>query len=551
LMLLCPFAAVMTVFVTGFVVGWIPYVMFPKGDSYQVQAIIAYPDGTSVGLTRASVERMEQALKDVAADYESRGIKSPIKNYQSVVGPVNSMGVAMPDDAADGSHRGRIIVELVDTSQRTVSSLEVTDKWREKAGVFPGADSVTFGDAGGGGPGGKLIEFSFLAVPENMDAMKELAELTKARLATYPGVFDISDNSLPGKWEYQIRVKDSARALGVTTSDLAAAMRASYFGEEVMRLQRGRHEVKLMVRFPEEDRQSLKVFDDIRLRIGGIERPLTELAEIEVQRGYSQLRRIDQKRSVTIIADLDTKLNTPGVVLDDLKKNFLPQYFEQEKYAAIDVLWEGQAEENAESVYGLAIGMSMAMFAIFVLLTLEFRSYVQPLIILSIIPFSVVGAVFGHIVIGIDVTLLSLFGMVALAGVVINDSIVMIDYINALIRGEASGDHPGPVASRNAPFLVAGRNAPFKEGLHELLIHAGVRRLRPVFLTSITTIAGLAPLMLETSLQAQFMIPMAVSLCFGLIFSTVLVLVLVPVLYLLYYRFLEKSGLLLNDEKTE
>ncbi len=521
LMLIAPFLGLITLFSAGFAAGWISYVMFPKSDAYQIQAVVAYPDGTGVELTEQSVRRIERTLDELAAEYVRRGIPSPIKNVQSVVGPVNSMGVAMPDDAADGSHRGRVLVELIDTDKRTVSSQQIIDQWREMSGVFPGADSVTFGDIEDG-PGGRLIEFSFLAEPENMNAMEELVELTKAKLATYPGVSDISDNSLPGKWEYRIRVKDSARALGVTTNDLASAMRASYFGEEVMRLQRGRHEVKLMVRFPEEDRNSLKVFDDIRLRIGGVERPLTELAEITVERGYSQIRRTEQRRSVTIRTDLDTNSNTPGVILGDLKTNFLPPLLKQDKYAGIDVAWEGQAEQNAESIQGLMLGMFGALFAIFILLTLEFRSYIQPLIIMAIIPFSIIGAVVGHLVMGLEVTLLSLFGMVALIGVVINDSIVLIDYINAQIK-ERHG---------------AG------DALREILVHAGARRLRPVFLTSVTTIAGVAPLMMETSLQAQFMVPMAVSLSFGLMFSTVLVLALVPTLYLLYYRFLEASGLL-------
>jgi multidrug efflux pump subunit AcrB len=348
-----------------------------------------------------------------------------------------------------------------------------------------------------------------LANPEDMGNLEAATEKAKALLATYDGVFDIYDDSAPGKVEFQITVKEDARAMGLTLADIAGTVRAAYYGEEVMRLQRGRHEVKLMVRYPPEERKSLANFDEIRVRAGdGAERPLTELAKIKVEQGYSQITRMDQLRAITITADVDEKQANARNITDELKKTHIPKILE--KYPEVSVRWEGQAEQTRESILGLMIGLGIALVAMFALLTLEFRSYMQPLLILFIIPFGFVGAVVGHLVLGLPLTLFSLFGLVALTGVVVNDSIVLIDFINRRVRD----------------------GVPLKEAL----LDAGRRRFRPVMLTSMTTIAGLLPIMLERSLQAQVVIPMATSLAFGLLFTTLLVLILVPTFYLIYAR---------------
>jgi hydrophobic/amphiphilic exporter-1 (mainly G- bacteria), HAE1 family len=194
---------------------------------------------------------------------------------------------------------------LVDPSEREVVSETILQQWREESGEFPGAERLTFGSTAMG-PGGPPIEFKLLAPPEQVEQLEAAVEQCKQRLSQYPGVFDIRDDSSPGKWEYQVRVKDNAVAMGVTAADLAETVRASYYGEEVMRLQRGRHEVKLMVRYPQQQRRSLGDFEAIRVRTGdGAERPLTELAEVTVRRGYSEINRVDQLRSITVTADLD------------------------------------------------------------------------------------------------------------------------------------------------------------------------------------------------------------------------------------------------------
>ena len=345
-------------------------------------------------------------------------------------------------------------------------------------------------------------------------------ERCKEWLAQYPGVIDIDDDSRPGKWEYQIRVQPEAEAMGVSLADLAGTVRASYYGEEVMRLQRGRHEVKLMVRYPQEERRSVATLDDIRVTSpDGVKRPLDELAEIEVRRGYSEINRLSQRRSITVVADIDVaKSNlTSGQITGDMAKRLMPDLLAE--YPEVKVRWEGEQEQTRESLQSLGVGFVVALFAMFVLLTMEFKSYFQPLLIIAIIPFGCAGAVFGHAAMGMPLTIFSMFGLVALAGVVVNDSIVLIDFINHRVR--------------------AGMP------LYDALREAGQLRFRPVFLTSVTTIGGLFPLMTETSFQAQFLVPMATSLVFGLAATTLIVLVLVPVMY----SFFGTSARLTLDEE--
>ncbi len=288
-----------------------------------------------------------------------------------------------------------------------------------------------------------------------------------------------------------------------------------------MRLQRGRHEVKLMVRYPPEDRRNLASLKQIRVRtLDGREYPLTELADINIVRGYAEINRIDQRRAIAILADTRSPEVKSGDVVADLQKTFIPKL--REEFPNVAVLWEGQQEQTTESVQSLIRGLLIAVLAMFVLLTLEFRSYVQPLIILAVIPFGIVGAIWGHGLMGMTITIFTLFGLVALTGVVVNDSIVLVDFINQRI---AAGDKLG------VAIKTAGR-----------------RRFRPVMLTSITTMAGLTPMMLETSFQAQFLIPLAVTLVYGIAVATVMVLILVPVFYVLYQRVF--TGQTLIDEPS-
>lgn len=487
--------------------GTVQQNFFPNMDVPEVIAQVAFPDGTPSRVADEATIKLENAIEEINAKYSTE--ESPLVLItHRVVGSSPQMGGAgdVSGGPGDGSHIGYVHAQLVDSAKRSVTSTQIAKEWRKVVSEIPGIESLTFGSLERG-PGGTAIEFKLLAPPEKMAELEAAVELAKLELSKYPGTQDISDDSRPGKWEIQLTEKETGTPLGVPLDVIARTVRAAYYGEEVMRLQRGRHEVKLMVRYPKDERRSLASLDDIRVDPGdGVQRSLTEIANVEVNRGYSEINRINQKRSITVSSDVDTTLgNTKEIVLQ-LQKEFIPKLMK--KYPDLRIRWEGKQEQDTESFGSLGIGLAFAMFATFVLLTMEFNSYGQPLIVMSIIPFGIVGAIWGHFFMGLPLTLFSVLGLVALTGVVVNDSIVLVDFINAQTRN----------------------GIPIKEAA----IQAGQRRFRPVLLTSLTTVAGLLPILLETSFQAQLVIPMATSLCFGLMFSTFFVLLLVPTFYTVY-----------------
>lgn len=542
------------IFSLGFITSGItPFVIFPKLDSNVIESKIAFADGTPAEVTDEATRRIEAAFLRVHQRHAAKGQPIGLLTHRAV-GEISGAGALGPDSRTGGGHVGAVYVELVETGDRSMTSEQILREWREEAGEFYGVERLTFGTPNFG-PGGAAIEFKLLAPPEDFESLEQAVEECKQKLATYNGVQDIRDDSAPGKWEYQLRIKDRAIARDVKAADLAETVRAAYYGDEVMRLQRGRHEVKLMVRYPREQRRSLADFEKIRVRAGdGAEMPLTEVADVTIQRSYSEINRIEQMRSITITADVseiegpDGKVPNAREIVADFQRTFLnarstgaespsaapgagaAKGDEQtlanatfrERYPEVRIRWEGQKEQSVESINSLLKGFAVAIFAMYCLLTVEFRSYLQPLLILAIIPFGFIGAIWGHALLGIPVTLFSLFGMVALTGVVVNDSIVLIDFINHRINDGLP--------------------------LNEALLEAGRRRFRPVLLTSFTTIAGLTPILLEKSFQAQVLIPMAASLSFGLAVATAMVLVLVPTLYSIYARF---AAMFVEDDPTD
>lgn len=480
--------------------GLVPFIIFPKLDANYLVAKVNFPDGTPARVTDAATRRMVEKLQEI--DKSLGGIMPVI--YRGV-GSVENQG-GPGGDSTSGSHVGSVTVELVESSTRSITSDEINALWRDSVDEIAGVESITYGSLSMG-PGGKPIEFKLLADPGAESSLEPAVEECKQKLREFEGVYDVADDSRPGKWEFQVSIKDRAKSMGVSSQDLANTIRASYYGAEVMRLQRGRHEVKLMVRYPPEQRSSLANLEEIRIRTSdGVERPITELADIKVFRGYNEINRLNQKRSITITADLDEKVANARNTVATLQAGFIPDLMK--RYPGVSVNWEGQQEQTQESLRSLFLATGIALVVMFALLTFEFKSYLQPTIILLIIPFGVIGAILGHLILGRPLTLFSFFGLVALTGVVVNDSIVLIDFINARVRAGV------PAA--------------------EAVVEAGRRRFRPVLLTSATTVAGLIPILMERSLQAQILIPMATSLAFGLLMATVLVLVLVPTMYRIY-----------------
>ncbi len=389
--------------------GLVPFEFFPELDGTTIIGQVVYPDGTPVAITSEAARRMENAVRKISAridDEESaKGInKTPApSDERSPRGPViltslqvgsASTGEPGAGDRISGSHVGQVEVELHDATLRNVSCAELIRLWREEAGIFPGAERVTFQTANMG-PGGKALEFKILGPREEAKSIEEAVELAKAELATFAGVYDIRDDSNPGKFEFQFKIKENAEALGISVADLSETIRNAYYGAEVMRLQRGRHEVKLMVRYPADQRRSLSDFQEIRVRgADKVERPITELADITITRGYSEINRLDQMRSITVSADVDVTQGNASLIASKLRESFVAQM--QEKYPNLRVRWEGQQQETAESFQSLLIGFSIALLSMYALLVFEFGSYLQPIIILLIIPFSIIGAIFGH-----------------------------------------------------------------------------------------------------------------------------------------------------------
>jgi multidrug efflux pump subunit AcrB len=362
-----------------------------------------------------------------------------------------------------------------------------------------------------------------LGTAEDADKLKEAVKECKEYLAGITGLTDIKESDIPGKYEFRLKIKERAKSMGVKDADLANVIRATYYGAEVQRLQRGRHEVKVMVCYPRENRRSLQDFNEIRVRTAAGEFPITELAEIEVARGYSSITRRNQQRSITVSADVVEGQANAQNVIAALKADFLPKLLE--KYPGLSIEWGGEQEELEESMGSLALAFCLASCVIFVLLTIQFNSYLQPFMIMAIIPFGWIGVVLAHWAYGEPITMPSTLGFVALCGVIINGSILLIDFMNRRIR--------------------AG------EDVHETLVEVGRSRFRPIFLTSITTFGGLLPMVLETSLQAKMMIPMALSLAGGILFSLPFVLLFVPVLYSYYVDLLKLSGIDIRRTEPE
>jgi len=327
------------------------------------------------------------------------------------------------------------------------------------------------------------------------------ADDLKQELGKYPGVFDVSDSFLPGKGEMQLKLKPAARSLGLTLNDLAQQVRHAFYGAEALRLQRDQDEVKVLIRYPEEERRSLGDVEEMRIRTAdGLEVPFRQVAEVKMEQGYASIERAQRLRVIKVIADVDESVANANEVRMDLESRLLPDM--KFKYAGLRYSMEGEGKEQKESLADVVSGFSVAIFCIYALLAIPFKSFSQPLVVMAAIPFGVVGAIAGHLIMGLNLSLLSLMGMVGLSGVVVNDSLVLIDAANRLRQ--------------------KGANA------RESVIRAGGLRFRAIILTSLTTFAGLTPMLLERSIQAQFLIPMAVSLGFGVLFATGITLLLVP-----------------------
>ncbi len=481
--------------------GHVPFVFFPKTDSNWVSSEIIYPLGTPFKTTEKAIKQIEKGAFELNEFFRDR----VVGGQDLVVNNFSRVGVIPQKDwkpGTYGGHCGEAWIEIHPASQRPdITATEVTAKWRELTGDIIGTELLTFSIIEGG-PGGNPLEIQL--VGSNFDQLQLAANDLKGEIAKYPGTFDITDNFRPGKMEKRIHIKKGAKALGITMADIATQIRQAYYGDEVLKVQRGKDDIKVMVRYSKEERETEASIDNLRIRTrDGRQIPLNQVADIEMERGYSTIQRVDRKRVITVISDINEDVANARNIVQDLKKNYLDTLVN--RYPGISYDLEGQAKRSQESIDSLKKGFSLAAMVMFLLLASQFRSYIQPVIIMTAIPFGLIGAIVGHFIMNIDITMISIFGIVALSGIVVNDSLILIDFINSQVRSGGK--------------------------LFESVIKAGQNRFRPVLLTSVTTVAGLSPLLLETSFQAQFLIPMAVSISFGLIAATFLTLVFVPALY--------------------
>lgn len=482
--------------------GWIKFVFLPRIDADNVIADLTMPLGTPVEATADAVRRLEETALRIQDELD---LEEPIiRHVLSSIGEQPSRNQASGPNVATGvfagSHLGEVNTELIPSEKRKISSIQIANRWRELTGPIPDAVELTFSSSlfSAGAP------INIQLASSNYTTLKKAAESLKDKLKDYPGVFDVADSFREGKHEVKLEITPVAESLGLTLSDLGRQVRQAFYGEEVQRIQRGRDEIKVMVRYPSEERRSLGNLENKRIRtFGGIAVPFSAAAKATLGRGYSNIQRTDRRRTINITADVDESKANANELLTDITRNVLPSLLAD--YPAVSYSLEGEQRDQSEALRSLGSGFILALFIIYALLAIPFRSYLQPVLVMAVIPFGIVGAVWGHIIMGIDLTILSFFGIVALAGVVVNDSLVLVDFIN---RFRASGE-------------------PIDKAIRE----AGVIRFRPIILTSITTFAGLTPLLLERSLQARFLIPMAVSLAFGVVFATFITLVLVPVSY--------------------
>ncbi len=490
--------------------GWIKFTFFPNVEGDNVIAFLTMPLGTPAEVTAEAVHQLEAGALKLQQELDAEqdgGDQSVFRHTMASVGEqpylaASRQGGGQAIQRITASNIGEVQVELAPSEERPegVSSEEIAQRWRELTGPVPDAEELTF--TGAIFTPGDPIDIQFTG--SDVEELQRVADTVKAKLAAYPGVRDIADTFRAGKQEIKLQIKPEAEAQGFSLQDLSRQVRQAFYGEEAQRIQRGRDEVKVMVRYPADRRRSLGDLEDMRIRgPGGKEVPFSTVAEADLGRGYATITRVDRRRAIRVTADVDkTKANANDIIAD-LQSNYLPTL--RAEHPSILYSFEGERREQNETLGGVMRGFMLAVLIIYALLAIPLRSYLQPLLVMIAIPFGVVGAVWGHVIMGLDLTILSMFGLVALAGVVVNDSLVLVDFVNRNVD--------------RMPRLQAVRQA-------------GVDRFRAILLTSLTTFAGLTPLILEKSLQAKFLIPMAVSLAFGVIFSTAISLLLLPACYL-------------------
>jgi multidrug efflux pump subunit AcrB len=481
--------------------GHIKFTFFPYIDTDAFDITLAMPSGTRDNLTEEVMNRIEKAAWEVNDELKSQRedgknvIKYVIKKVASGASFTGGMGLAF-SSVATGSD-GVIQIVLMNGEERNLESFKIANEIREKVGPVYEADKLLFA---GGSIFGKPISFSL--VSPNLEHIEKAKEELKAAMQNMSEIDDVSDNDPQGLREVRVKLKEKAFLLGLTNADIARRIRQGFFGDEVQRLQRGDDEIKVWVRYSDSDRSNLGKFENIRIRLpNGNEYPLGELIDYEIVRGKTVINHIDGKREVTVSADIvDQNAEVPPI-LERIRKEVLEPIFE--KYPGVTTVESGQRREVLKMANTGKTGLSIAFVIMYFLVVLSFRSFTQAAVVFALLPFGLIGAFWGHFTQATPVNIMSVYGLIALVGILVNNSIVYTNTFNG--------------------YLKDGMN------VHDALLSAGVNRFRPILLTTATTVLGLFPLLAERSLQAKFLIPMAISVAYGLLVGSVFVLVYLPV----------------------
>jgi len=482
--------------------GRLRYQFFPAVEGDVIHAALTMPRGIPVARTEEATRHIEAAAQELIAelDADREGPSIALRRLSSIGELQARHGPPDMSISVGGSHLGEVTLELLPSEERGISSYEVVRRWREKVGSIPDAEELIFlADAFSAG---MAIDVELRGA--DREALGRAAEDLQREFRGYAGVFDVANSFRAGKQEVKLSVRPEARSLGISLGELARQVRQAFYGEEVQRIQRGRDDVRVMLRYPESERGSLSFLEEMRIRAAdGTEVPFAAVADAELGRGFATINRTDRMRVVNVTAEVDRAVTTPERVLARVAAD-MPTILA--RYPGIEYSLEGEQREQQVAADGLIRGTVLALLIIYALLAVPLGSYLQPLIIMSVIPFGTVGALLGHWIMGWDLVFFSMLGIVALAGVVVNASLVLVHFVN---RERDTG-----------------------AGLVEAVSRAGVARFRPIFLTSTTTFLGLVPLMFDNNIQARTMVPVAISLAYGVLFASVVTLFLVPSLYL-------------------
>ena len=495
----------------GYVAGRIPFTFLPKVEGDLITAHLKMPVGTPVSETERIADRIADISQSII-DEQNELVDGPTisRGLYEEVGAMTALE-ASPDGPgmSEGSHYATIMTYLVDPAERPLNTQQFVQRWREEIGEIPGIDSLTFSYEVGVQTG-KPIDIQL--IHDDVATLEAAAERLATEIATYSGLSDIDSGVTKGKDQIDFRLTEAAQSRGLTEFELGRQVRGAFFGSEAVRQQRGRDEIRVYVRLPLEERQSIYNVEELVIRTpGGGEMPLSQAAIIKRGQAYTVIKRTDGRRNISVTADVASEDDNANEIVAQIRQRELAQLLADIPGLAYSL--GGEQERQAETMGALGMGYLLAMIVMYSTLAIVFRSYGQPLLVMSAIPFGMVGAVWGHVAMGwflwdsVSLSLMSMMGVIALSGVVVNDSLILIVAIN---RYREEGMSTG-----------------------EAVVAGSARRFRPILLTSLTTFFGLAPMILETSVQARFLVPMAVSLGFGVLAATAIMLLIVPCSYLI------------------